>query len=358
MSLIVRFIAFTLSILLLACNDNASNNSNQTFDRAALLTYYSDEHIQPAFDSLSEAARIVRQKWNQTSEEIQLEQLKELQSAWRLLFITWQNASIFNLGPAAEQGFRKSLAQELGTFPISLEKTNTYIQNGDTSFANFDRDTRGIFALEYLFYGENDTVALSLLQKSNVRNYTRALINHIATESLRVANEWRQYRSMFVSETGTDAGSSTVQLYNSFLLAYEGLKNFKVGVPLGLRMGQTQMEPEKVEALYSQLGKLGIQTQMQAFENIWKGNGKTGFKSYLLNSTGGPELVEATEKQLQVIQSKIYSIPDEPLDELVLMQHQSLLELHTELQRNTRFFKSDMSSILGLSITYSSGDGD
>jgi hypothetical protein len=31
---------------------------------------------------------------------------------------------------------------------------------------------------------------------------------------------------------------------------------------------------------------------------------------------------------------------------------------HTELQKHTRFFKSDMSSLLGLAITFSSGDGD
>ena len=32
--------------------------------------------------------------------------------------------------------------------------------------------------------------------------------------------------------------------------------------------------------------------------------------------------------------------------------------LHDELQKSTRYVKSDMSSLLGISITYSSGDGD
>jgi len=32
--------------------------------------------------------------------------------------------------------------------------------------------------------------------------------------------------------------------------------------------------------------------------------------------------------------------------------------LYHELQIHTRYFKSDMSSLLGITITYSSGDGD
>lgn len=348
----------TLTIGLLSCNSNDSDNKTQGFDRGTFLIHYSDEHIQPAFDSLSKAALVLQQQWNQLPVKIDINQLKDLQQFWKTLFVNWQTASIFNLGPAAEQGFRKSFSQELGTFPISLSKMNAYIDKNDTSFANFDRDTRGIYALEYFLFGGNDTNALNLLNHTPARAYCNTLIRHISQETQRIATEWKSYRQMFVEQTATDAGSSTVQLFNSFLLAYEGLKNFKLGVPLGLRMGQTQIEPEKVEALYSNLGKLGIQTQMKALESVWRGNGKTGFRAYLLASTGGAELVQATEAQLSVIESKIMSIPDEPLQDMVRLQHISLIELHTELQRNTRFFKSDMSSILGLSITYSSGDGD
>jgi len=348
----------TLIISIVSCDPSDSHNNTQGFDRGTFLIYYADAHIQPAFDSLSKAALVLQQQWNQLPQEIEIDQLKDLQHSWKTLFIHWQSASIFNLGPAAEQGFRKSFAQELGTFPISLSKMNALVDKNDTSFANFDRDTRGIFALEYLLFGGSDTNALNLLKDNNARTYCNALMRQISQETQRISTEWKSYRKMFVEQTATDAGSSTVQLFNSFLLAYEGLKNFKLGVPLGLRMGQTQIEPEKVEALYSHLGKLGIQTQMKALESVWRGDGKTGFRAYLLASTGGAELVQATEAQLRVIESKIDLIPDEPLHDMVRIQHPSLIELHTELQRNTRFFKSDMSSILGLSITYSSGDGD
>jgi len=35
-----------------------------------------------------------------------------------------------------------------------------------------------------------------------------------------------------------------------------------------------------------------------------------------------------------------------------------LLDVFTELSKHTHFLKSDMSSLLGISITYTSNDGD
>mgnify|MGYP007059449494 CR=1 FL=1 len=46
------------------------------------------------------------------------------------------------------------------------------------------------------------------------------------------------------------------------------------------------------------------------------------------------------------------------MSELITTDAGRLENLHTEMQKLTRFFKSELSSLLGISITYSSGDGD
>jgi predicted lipoprotein len=190
------------------------------------------------------------------------------------------------------------------------------------------------------------------------RSYLQALVRHFRQKTEEIRAAWPALRSSFVASDGTSAGSSTVQLYNAFLLSYEGLKNFKLGLPLGLRMGQVQAEPQKVEAYYSGQSLLGIALQMQALEAFWRGNGDTGFRSYLLASAGGDELVARTEQELRVIEARIADCGSGRLDSLISHYPQPAIDLHTALQRNTRFFKSDMSSLLGLTITFSSGDGD
>lgn len=350
-----------VSMLLLgftACKDETGGPATQGFDRGSMLAFYADQHIQPAFDSLSNAAQELHSRLLGLAAQPSPVQLGELRAAWSRVYFHWQKAAVFNLGPAAEQGLRKRMSEELGTFPVSETKINNYLNAGDTSFANFDRDSRGLFAIEYLLFAGYEVDALNRLAQTPARNYLLALSNRFRSETARIASEWRAYRSEFVGNTATSAGSPTVQLYNEFLLSYEGLKNFKLGLPLGLRMGQTQAEPQKVEALYSGQSLLGINRQMQALEAFWRGNNSTGFRAYLLASTGGEELVNRTEAQLRIIEARIAACGTGRLDSLITANPQPASDLHSELQRNTRFFKSDMSSLLGLTITFSSGDGD
>jgi predicted lipoprotein len=323
-----------------------------------MLIYYVDQQIQPALDTLLLRSLDFHNEYDIAPTILHTENLERLRFQWIQLYAAWQRASIFNLGPSAENGLRKSLAQELGTFPISVSKINQYLQAGDTSFQNFNRDSRGLFAIEYFLFEGSDSQALTRLNTISERSYFSALIRHFLEEVQKTNQSWKSHRNTFIQQIGTDAGSSTVQLYNAFLMAYENLKNFKLGVPLGLRMGQNQQEPEKVEALYSGQGLYGLQLQLQAIQEVWKGNQSLGFKNYLLHSTGGKELVQLTEKQLETIQEKLLGCPAGPMHLSIQSHTQAFIGLHTELQRNTRYFKSDMSSILGLTITYSSGDGD
>jgi predicted lipoprotein len=351
-------IASMLLLGLTACKEETGGPATQSFDRGSMLAYYADQHIQPAFDSLSSAAQDLHSRLLGLAAQPSPVQLGELRATWTRVYLHWQKAAVFNLGPAAEQGLRKRMSEELGTFPVSETKINNYLNAGDTSFANFDRDSRGLFAIEYLLFAGTDADALNRLAQTPVRNYLLALSNRFGGETSRITTEWRAYRSEFVGNTATSAGSPTVQLYNEFLLSYEGLKNFKLGLPLGLRMGQTQAEPQKVEAFYSGQSLAGISSQMQVLEAFWRGNNSTGFRAYLLASTGGEELVNRTEAQLRIIEARITACGTGRLDSLITANPQPAIDLHTELQRNTRFFKSDMSSLLGLTITFSSGDGD
>src|SRR5690606_6381612 len=84
-----------------------------------------------------------------------------------------------------------------------------------------------------------------------------------------------------------------------------------------------------------------------------------GFDDYLKAVDGGEALVSETLLQMNATQQAIENIPAGRLSEQIANNNYSAAEaVHTELSRLTRFIKSDMSSMLGISITYSSGDGD
>jgi hypothetical protein len=82
-------------------------------------------------------------------------------------------------------------------------------------------------------------------------------------------------------------------------------------------------------------------------------------KNTCATAVGGIELIAETEKQVSNINTVLSSIDDNAdLSQLINANSSKVSDLNTELQKLTRYYKSDMSSVLGIAITYTSGDGD
>lgn len=368
MKTIIKFFTI-LGVLTLfgSCGNEGRNDTSISFDRREMLSDYATNIIVPAYTSLQAAVNTLKTSAEAFADAPDNDKLQAARLAWTNAYESWQSANAFNFGPAGEQGTRKGLIEEIGTFPAAETKIETAIAANDHSLNNFDRDARGFLALEYLLFGKNKSTSelIAEFQTSTSRQaHLQAIANHLKNRVDEVVNGWSTYQSIFVGNNGTDAGSSTSALYNEFVRSFESAKNFKVGLPAGKRPGQTKSEPQLVEAFYSGLSLTMLKAHLQSIEAIYNGRGKgsstgVGFKNYLESVEGGRELVSLTEAQWQKVKDALNAVPtDQPFSVLVANNHPTVDALHTELQKHTRFFKSDMSSLLGIAITFSSGDGD
>ena len=233
---------------------------------------------------------------------------------------------------------------------------------------DFNRDARGFLALEYLLFGQNqsaDELAAAFSGNENRRIYLAAVAKHLQDRSKEVLTAWNgSYYGSFLSNNGTDVGSSTSLLYNEFVRSYESIKNYKLGLPLGKRTGQTQAEPQLVEAYYSGESLRMLKLHVTAIEDIWHGRSKNGqdgigFREYLDKVEGGKPLIVSTEAQLTALKAALNAVPSSPSIAAQITGDKTFLEaLYVEFSKMTRFFKSDLSSLLGIAITFSSSDGD
>lgn len=355
-----------LSILLSACSESGSEPSGD-FDRGTLLSNFESNLIRPGFTQLNTEVEALANTAVDFVNNSNLENLQALQADWSQAFSTWQTVSSYNFGPANRS--LGDLNQVLATFPVNTTAIEQAITDQDFSLNNFQLDVRGFLAIEYMIFNLEDNQSIlnnfnSTESGTSRKQYLLALINHIESEIDDVNSGWTSFSSTFLAQDGTDVGSSVSQLYNDFVASYEQIKNFKVGLPAGKRPGQTETSPDKVEAFYSGQSITYLKIHFNNIVNIWEGNTQegqdgVGFREYLLSVEGGADLVENTEIQIDVINSLLNGLPDNtPLSELIQSNPSQIDQLHTELQRHTRFFKSDMSSLLGISITFNSGDGD
>jgi len=355
-------------LLLFACCDTNKNGPTDTFDRGAMLQNFADNLIRPAYNELLDKILVFDDAVSTFHATPSIENLNAMQTAWQEAYFQWQFANAYNFGPAGEAGLQKGLIEEIGTFPASAAKLEANLGSGIWNVTDFNRDTRGFPAIEYLIFGSGAThedIVTAFLNNQHHKAYLTALSENLADRVETVVNAWNgAYYTEFTNNKGTDAGSSTSQFYNEFVRSFESAKNFKLGLPLGKRPGQIQAEPQLVEAWYSGKSLECLRLHLTAIENIWYGRSKSGqdgigFREYLEKVEGGPALIISTETQLAALRTALAAVSDSPaLSVQITNVNPQLESLYTEFQKMTRYFKSDLSSLLGIAITFSSGDGD
>jgi hypothetical protein len=327
-----------------------------------MLTSLGTDLIIPNFEELQSSVNALSQATDEFSANPSETNLNAMRSAWVEAVIDHQHCSAFGFGPG--QLLLGPYATVLGVFPVDEEQVEANILNPSFDLPNsFERDVRGFYTVEYLIYGtgESDQELVNAFDQNRL-DYLQLIVAELKSSFDLIVAEWNgDYLQEFIDSDGTSAGSSVSQLYNSFVRDYENLKNFKVELPAGLSAGQPGSDGTLVEAYYSGISTTLIEAHWESSKNIWYGRSRSGedligFEEYLASVTGGPSLITTTKDAIAEIDLAVMDLPEGPLSENV--DSPEVAHLRDELQENTANFKSSMSSLLGISITFNSGDGD
>ena len=365
-----KYLSVLYFLFLLPCctpKESVVKKDDNNFQRTALLNHSTEKLIMPAYLKFQQQLADLKIGIDSFTTNTSTSNLLKARNQWIATAIAWQKCNTFNFGPSTNFNFG-TLLENVGTFPASPQKIEQYISNNDISMGNFDRDSRGLYGLEYLLFEPaslEETVTKFTSSSGSIKrlNYLNATIKDIKKNTDQVVNEWQNYGSKFVADNSTNSTSSITLYYNAFLIGFENLKNFKIGIPAGKRAGQVSVAPEQAEGYYSATSIKLIIQNFATIAQIWKGEGLDGvdgigFEEYIRSIEGGNTLADATSARILEIKTKLMAIENEDLTLLIKSKDPRITELYDLLSNTTRYFKSDMSSLLGLTITYSSGDGD
>ncbi|MDB4834970.1 imelysin family protein [Cyclobacteriaceae bacterium] len=351
-----------ISLLAFSCKpDGDSTSGAERLNVEAFLLNAADNLIIPAYQQVDNDVQDLVTAVNTFTADLSEANLIALRTSWQTAMLSWQAAAPYNFGPAEDNSFR-TILEDIATFPINSTKVEQYIAAGDTSMNNFDRDSRGFSSLDYLLNkGTNADVIASY--DDNRKAYLRSVVRDISSRISHVKTTWEtSYRDQFVSNTATSAGSSISFYYNEFVKSFEFIKKYKLALPAGQQIGQSTPDPTLLEVYYDDDFALELlKKHLTVVENIWysrteSGNDGIGLDDLCLSQDGGQALHDNTVTSMAQVWQSVNALTNLKSD---IENNLPLVVTSVEMfQRHTRYYKSDLSILLGISITFSDGDGD
>jgi predicted lipoprotein len=353
-----------------SCKPGKGIEDSPDADRGPMVENYATNIIVPAYSTLQSSLATLSDAVTDFNADRSSTNLAVLRQAFQQAYRHWQWVALYDFGPATSYGL---VPEGIGvnTFPTNASNIEANITAGGYNFNTANGATIcGFPAIDYLLYSRtlSDADILLLFDDVKRRTYLSDLVIHIKTKVDNTLADWNtSYAGTFKSNLGVDVGSATSNMVNRLVRTTEVIKNFKVGVPVNIIANvlgdPNTVNPEKSEAYYSDSSLTQMKNAFQAVKNTYLGITSTGLNGpglddYLI-AIGQGGLDGSIRDQFNLIETKFAAIPETFSSSLNDNNHRTTIrELHAELVTLVALFKVDMTSAMGVMISYTDNDGD
>lgn len=337
--------------------------------------------VSAAFDTAAAAAKNDSTKRN------------EARIAWTKAMDVWQQAEVFQFGPAGPSTTPGglSLRDHIYSWPLVsrclveqniVSKVYANADFGSTSLVNM----RGLAAAEYLLFYDAADNACSPSTAINASGqwaalgadeiaarkaaYASAVATAVATNAQTLEKAWRADGGNFLGQF-LKAGSSG-SVYTTEQVALNAvsdamfyielpLKDLKLARPLGLKDCEAASCPEAVESRYAGRSRAHIRNNLVGFRMIMMGceaGGDIGFDDLLEASNAGP-LAAKLKSNLELAIAAADAVPQDDLAAALNTSPATVLDLYTAIKNITDLMKTEFVSVLDLEAPKAlEGDND
>lgn len=363
-------ILFVLTLFTLTgCNkedDSISDNKDFASTRVAILEQLADGLIIPGYEDLGSRSDALVQSITDFQNDPNESLLVETQAKLKEAYLAWHKVGAFQFGPSENSDVL--LVNNFNIYPTDTTKI-WELANEEAPDIEIKYTAKGLPALEYIFHGvgiDNATIVSSLKTNTQLVTYALLIAKDLQTRVNKTQAKWNDsYKSDFIASSGTDIGSSLSIFYNAYLKYFErNIRDGQLAIPAGIRSFGA-IKPDRVESRYAGNSLLYVQTALESCSNIFTGtslDGKNGiglddYVSQLQSTLDGEPLVTEILSRIEKLNKALDEV-NSPIDELVQNDNATAQQIFGLYQDVIFPLKVDVTSEIGISVTYADNDGD
>lgn len=321
------------------------------FDREAMLQNIVDQVILPNQTAFAEKAAeleaAVRTFYSEPTEENRV----VAQSAWREAVDAWSHVQMFSMGPI-NRDFHHPPIDRTPTNVDGIEQTIAEQHSITPSLvAQGGSNRKGLPALEYLLFEAN-------LNTQNHHDYLLATADVLAQNAAALEVAWQEYASGFVSAEldNRNTNSSISMLVNEMVRQLEFVMGYGLGQPLGLNITTDGLShPDLVLSPYANFSKARVLGQLESVQSVFDA-GLDDYLDYLNAQYEDRSLSTVIADQIELAISLVEQL--DTLEMVVVEDRGSAETAYTAIRTAAIYARVDMTTQLGVLLTFSDADGD
>lgn len=350
-------------------NSCVYDNSSTDFDKQAMLDNIANNFITPSFNEYRSNVISLDSMTEVFTSQPSEQGLSDLRNLWLNTTLSWQDVALFDFG-AANYILLKA---QTNAYPADSVLIENNIIAGSWNLDYSDNyDAKGLQGLDYLLNKRGLTESekvIFLTGTQNAKDYLNALTDDLLNNINYVHDGWSNDVTDFINDYESNSdGSSISTLVNAMCLHYEFyVRRGKVGLPLGVfnAFSQTEM-PEIVECYhYGQslpFAKRAIESLKKYingvnYSTLENGIGLDDYMDFVGATANNENLSTVINSQIDEILSQLNNLND-PFSSEILNNKPQVQTTYETMQNLVPYIKVDMTSALGVLITYADNDGD
>ena len=364
----------------LACTRTNKSLTSDS-DRGRVLAAVADHAILPIYQNLVTESERLEQSTAAYATDSSTASLAGAQEAWRQTMSVWEEAELFQLGPAGVSGARiggQDLRDEIYSWPTTntcrIDQDVVSNQFGAPEF--FDGklvNSYGLDALEYLLFNSNPShtcppqlpisqgqwAALSDGEKVQLRaGLAHAVSKKLRVDAERLLEAWKEGKGGFVLEF-KNAGARTSsyrstkegmdQLFAALFYLELVTKDRKLALPSGLAPDcVTSVCPEALEFQYARFSKEAVKSNLIGFQKGFTAGDGYGFEDLLRDFNAG-DLAADMGRDTEAAIASVNAL-DEDFSTMLQVDPGKVKTVHDAVKKVTDQLKSQFISVLNLSV--------
>lgn len=281
--------------------------------------------------------------------------LKSLQEQWLVVAKQYAVNYTFNIGDVKY----KLYPLRINNWPTINESIETFLVDKEVNnetVAQLGSASKGIPALEYLFFGADESKVIQDFSNSKRKEFLKLIVNELNNNAKQQNADWQAYAPKIINNTSSGIDGSFNLLFNGLNNVIHYAWETKIGKPAGLE-NSSAVNTGKIEARFSKESLTLIKENINTVYSVFFSDDIISVSDKIEFITKNDKLNIAIKNQFDKVDKAIKAI-DTPLFSAIDNDKNKVKTLYEELKRLEILFTTDVKSALSLIITGTDGDGD